>query len=416
MIKDYYHFTKQNQHFLMFGLLTAFFGNYGQSFFIAWFGASFQQAFELTSTEYGTIYSTATLASGLLILYFGGLFDRVAVKTFTTATSLGLLIACLSVFFASNVWQLAIGLFLLRFCGQGLMFHIAFTSMAKHFNKNRGKALGFVAFGMPLGEAILPSLAFGLITLVGWRYTWLALAGALVLLYIPLMIWLLNHSSKRLHLIADQHDSDTDPVKRHWTRKEVVGDKNFWLLLPAILSPAFIVTGIFIHQHQLLSNKNWDAKWFAMSFIIYAFAHLKSSLIVGALVDKFNSRQLFSFYLLPLLFSMLILIPDSNYPILTLVFMFLMGLSVGSSGPIVNSLWAEIYGQNNLGAIRSMVTSIMVVSTAIAPVAFGWLFDNGMNFQDVMKIMSVYLVIAMLIVILFVLKPIGLYQNDANKP
>ena len=76
MLKDYFRFTSSNYHFLSFGLLTAFFGNFGQTFFIAWFGNSIQQDFDLSAGEYGLLYSSATLTSGFIILYAGALLDK----------------------------------------------------------------------------------------------------------------------------------------------------------------------------------------------------------------------------------------------------------------------------------------------------------------------------------------------------
>ena len=79
MIHEYLHFGRRSWPLLLFGVTTVFWGNFGQSFFISWYGASFQQQLHLTATEYGTAYSLATLVSGLLILFVGELFDVLSV-------------------------------------------------------------------------------------------------------------------------------------------------------------------------------------------------------------------------------------------------------------------------------------------------------------------------------------------------
>jgi len=395
MLKNYFQFARANHHFLLFGLLTAFFGNYGQSFFIAWFGASFQTAFDLSNTEYGLVYSSATLVSGFLILLVGGLLDKTPLIKFTLFTSLGLISACLLLFFAEYVWQLVLAIFLLRFCGQGLMFHIAFTSMARYFTENRGKAIGLVSFGMPIGEAILPAIAISLITMIGWRHTWLVLGIFFAIGFIPLMLWLLNQSKELLSQSEQKQSSEQN--KNNWTRKQVVKDKKFWLLMPAIMAPAFIVTGLFIHQSVLLESKRWSEQWFAIGFIVYAASHLKSSLVVGSLVDKYSGKTLLRYYLSPMLLGVILLALPLEHEVFTLVFMFLIGLTIGASGPIVGSLWVEVYGSQSIGAIRSMVTSLMVVSTAISPILFGWLFDNAISFSELMSHLVIYLIFAWLL-------------------
>jgi MFS transporter, OFA family, oxalate/formate antiporter len=392
MLKDYFHFAGNNRHFLLFGLITAFFGNYGQSFFIAWFGASFQISFDLSNTQYGSIYSTATLISGFLIMYAGGLLDKTPLRKFTLLSSLGLASACFLLFFSEAIWQLILAIFLLRFCGQGLMFHIAYTSMARYFEKNRGKAIGIVGFGMPIGEALLPPLAAMLILTIGWRYTWLAFGISILCLFMPLMIWLLKQSAERLAQFVKSEQTSQQTTS--WSRAQVVKDKRFWLLIPAIMSPAFIVTGVFIHQGVLLSEKNWSEEFFAFSFSFYAVSHLLASLIIGGLVDKYSGKTLLRYYLIPMFIGLALLALPSTSNYLALAFMFLTGITIGASGPIVGSLWVEVYGNQSIAAIRSMVTSIMVVSTAISPILFGYLFDQGHSYFDLMSYLMVYILMA----------------------
>lgn len=394
MIKDYYQFTRQNYPLLFFGLITAFFGNYGQSFFIAWFGDSFLSAFNLSNSEYGLVYSSATLISGFTILFVGALLDKTQLHRFSLLTSAGLAFACFLLYFADAIWQLILAIFLLRFCGQGLMFHIAYTSMARYFHSNRGKAIGVVSFGMPLGEAILPALAVILIINLGWRETWLMLGIFLLVVYWPLMLILLKKSASRLKQFGSEPTNSAQSSTTQWSRREVIKNLKFWMLIPAVMTPAFIVTGIFIHQAVLLSSKQWSETWFATCFVVYAFSHLKSSFVIGSLVDKHSGRKLMQYYLLPMFIGMSLLSTTMNNEVVALLFMFLTGLTIGASGPVVGSLWVEIYGNQNIAAIRSLVTSIMVVSTAIAPVLFGWLFDFGFSYEQVALLIMSYMIAA----------------------
>ncbi|WP_444997200.1 MFS transporter [Aliikangiella sp. IMCC44359] len=406
MLKNYFSFARSNSHFLLFGLLTAFFGNYGQTFFISWYSQSFQSEFQLSAVEYGLLYSVATLLSGFIILFAGALLDKTPLKKFTFITSLGLTFACFMIYFSQAIWQLFAALFFLRFCGQGLMFHIAYTSMARYFDKNRGKAIGIVGFGMPLGEAILPILAITLINLLGWRESWFILGVVIIVIYWPFMNYLMNQSLERIQSIKPQASEKTDTNRKSWKRKQVIKDPRFWLLIPLVMAPAFIVTGIFIHQAELLKDKNWSEEWFALCFTVYAFSHLKSSLVVGSLVDQYSGKRLVQFFILPMLIGVAILMLPINHQAITVLFMFLVGITIGSSSPIVGSLWVEIYGPLHIGAIRSLVTSIMVVSTAISPALMGWLFDNHHSYQQIMLYLFIYQVIAWLLLKFFVLSKI----------
>ena len=51
--------------------------------------------------------------------------------------------------------------------------------------------------------------------------------------------------------------------------------------------------------------------------------------------------------------------------------LLLSAYSLGLAIPFMGSLWAELYGVLNLGAVRSLLHAIGVISTAISPFLFG---------------------------------------------
>ena len=384
MLKDYWAFFRQSWPLLLFGLLTVFWGNFGQSFFISWFGASFQTDLGLTATEYGSTYSAATLASGLLILALGGAIDRMPLFRFVTLAALGLMTAGLVLWQASNLIMLVFGLFLLRFCGQGLLPHSAMIVMAREFDRNRGKAISIAACGLPLGEMVLPALAVLLLGLLGWQHTWLVIALLVPLIYLPLA-WALT---RQVHP-PGQQEPETEEGTQAGTRITLLKDYRFWLALPLLLSVPFIVTGVFIHQGFILPELGWSPVLFASAFIFYGVGHWSVSMVSGALVDKYTAVRLLPFFSLPLVGAMLMpLLWEGHW--VAFGFMALLGSSVGLSGPIVNALWAEVYGTRHLGSLRSLITSVVVLSTAASPVLFGLLIDRGGSVQTLFGLLTTY--------------------------
>ena len=61
---------------------------------------------------------------------------------------------------------------------------------------------------------------------------------------------------------------------------------------------------------------------------------------------------------------------------------------------IGGALWPELYGTRHLGAIRSMVVSIYVIATGLAPIGFGWLIDRGIEVASISMGASLYIVVA----------------------
>ena len=79
----------------------------------------------------------------------------------------------------------------------------------------------------------------------------------------------------------------------------------------------------------------------------------------------------------------LVALASSDHWIVAILYMGLTGITVGMRITIGGAVWAEIYGVENLGAIRSLATSFMVVSTALSPVVFGWLIDYGVSVESI---------------------------------
>lgn len=375
-MSGYLSFIYRQWPLLLFGFITVFWGNLGQSFFLSWYGPSIQQSLELSASEYGLIYAIATLCSGGVIMLVGHMIDRFTLLSFTMVTALILMIASILMFFINSVLGLFISLFLLRLAGQGLMPHTAHTTMTRYFDLGRGKAVSLASSGVPLGEMFLPVLIVMSITFWGWKFSWLVFAATIPLFYFPLVYWLLMHSKELL---------DSKPLMRK--KKNIMGcdgllnlfgDWHFWTILPSVLAGPFIVTGIFIQQGFLLEQKGWSASWFSYCFILYGAVHWFSAMIAGSMVDKFKAYRLLPFIMWPLFFSVMSFAwLDSVWS--AMLSMILLGGSMGVSGPVIGSLWAEIYGVQHLGAIRSFMTALMMFSTAAAPWLFGVLIDIGLT-------------------------------------
>lgn len=72
------------------------------------------------------------------------------------------------------------------------------------------------------------------------------------------------------------------------------------------------------------------------------------------------------------------------------VFMTLMGCTAGGAMVVLGAVWAELYGTAHLGAIRALSVSLLVLATAIAPGAMGWLMDRGVTLELQSALLSAY--------------------------
>jgi MFS family permease len=377
---------------LSFGLIAVYWANFGQSFFISWYGASIQQQLGLSATAYGSAYSGATLVSGLCIMAFGGLIDRIRLQTFVLIVGTGLCMGALLMWQVSSLAMLILALFMLRFFGQGLLSHTSATTMGRYFGRSRGKAMSIANTSVALGEMTLPALTVWLIALVGWQSIWLLIACTVPLVFLPLAFWLLRRAGPP-ESTAPTTTPDDSLKRVDGSRRTLLQDGRFWRVLPLVLAPPFIVTGVFIHQGSILAQKHWSPTLFALSFVLYGAAHWSASIITGAMVDRYSATRVIRFLGVPYIIGMLAAgLFEGNG--LAFVLMAAMGIGMGMMGPIIGSIWPEIYGTRNLGSIRSLITSVSVLGTAASPIFLGWLIDSGYSVNNLLLGLGAYALLA----------------------
>ena len=363
-----------------------FCSSFGQTFFLGIFNPFIREDLNLSHSEFGGIYSAATLVSSLTIIWLGKKIDDFKLRNFA-------IFVCISLFFAavfmsqlSSLVHLLLAIFFLRLFGQGLMSHTSSTAMARYFDKNRGKALGVAWLGLSFGEGILPGLVIFLLNYLVWKKIWITIAVFLIVFVLPLIVFLLKNFEDNS---VEQEQSKKSKNIKNWTRQEVLKDLRFYFLLPAVLCPAFLITGIFINQIYLFENLNWGINFIAPSFTAYAIFSVISLQLSGFLIDKFSALKILPFYLIPmilgLLFSLLF-----KFALSPVIFFILMAITNGTSNVLLTSTWSEMYGTKHLGAIRSITVSLMVFSTSLSPFIFGYLIDFGFDAKDITLFMVIY--------------------------
>lgn len=372
-----------------------FCSSFGQTFFIGIFNPYIRQDLNLSHSEFGGIYSIATLISSIVIIWIGKKIDDFKLINFAIFVILSLLFSTVFMNQLTGYIHLIFAFFFLRLFGQGLMSHTSSTAMAKFFTTNRGKALGISWLGLTLGEGILPGLVTLLINFINWKQIWLIIAVFLLIIVLPLVIYLLN----------DFKDNSVENERlkinlniKNWTRLEVLKDVKFYFLLPAILCPPFLITGIFINQFFLFENFNWGANYIAPSFIAYAIFTLISLQISGFLIDRYSAIRVLPFYLIPMIFGFIISI-ILKFWISPLLFFIFIAITNGAANVLITSTWSEMYGTKHLGAIRSVTVSLMVFSTSLAPVLFGYLIDFGLSSKEIIYTMLVYTIFSNLLLL-----------------
>jgi MFS family permease len=426
-LRAYYHFLKTSFEPVFFGFLLTFFSSFGQTFLISLFVPFILAELALTNASFGGYYAVATVISSLILLRVGHVIDSRPVRPFTRYTILLLSFSCLML---AVVWHPAVLFFALiglRLAGQGLLSHISMSTMSRYFKADRGKALSISTLGYSAGEIVFPVTLGMMVAFAGWR----AAAVAAAVLVLSLLVIMLFIRVERLDYVPGRgrigkktpasggFQSEGNASLAHGTAavsgskrafyRQMLKESRFWVLAAPSFMLSFTVTGFFFYQYLMAEVRGWPVTVYTSIFAGYGLARLLFSLYGGILTDRYRTDLLFVVHLLPMAIGLLALF---WVPGIAAAYLFLVGFAI-TSGPgmvIKNAILAEIYGVNKIGQVRSLFTMVMVLSTALAPLLFGVLLDQGVSFEQLAMGSAVVLVL----VTLYSTKVITLYRGVAQ--
>jgi MFS family permease len=387
MLASTVHFALRHRRGLTFGALLMALSSFGQTYYVSLFGADFRAAFGLSDGTLGAAYAAGTVCSALTLTWAGRLIDLTTVRRYTLCVAALLGAACLLTAGAQWVLMLAVAFYFLRLGGQGLMMHTALTATARAYPEDAGKALGIASLGFSAAQAVLPPVAVLLLAEIGWRWTWVAGAAA-VLAGTAIALAFLPRQPDEAGIIAARRKSLAEAPRAALWR-----DPRMLLTLPAILASPFIGTGFFFHQARLAEEKGWSLAWIAGWFVVYAACQAVAQVAIGPIIDRFGPRRLMPLFLMPLAVSMLALTVSRSIWAAP-VYLILAGLSAAVASTLATALWVELYGPALLARVRSAVEAALVVASGASPIVMGFLIDWGVPLRDQAAGCLVYILIA----------------------
>ncbi len=396
-----------NKKVIIFGFIFTFFSSFGQSFFLGLFNAPIRNELGITHGQFGSIYATSTICSSLLLIWVGKKIDDYRLLNYSFFVIILLFFSSFIFSFINSIYLLAIGIFLMRLSGQGLMSHTSTTAISRFFERSRGKALSTIWFGLSTAEFILPiSITYFFVT-YSWRTVWQGIA-ILIILFLPLVI--LN-TIRTINLDSREDENlNLKKIKiKSWTRIEVIKDYRFYIVSLNTLAMPWIITGIFVYQSFITDSKMWNVYTIPKAFMIYSITSIITLFSSGFLVDKFTSRKLIPIMNIPLLLAMIVLFYYQN-EIYAYLFLGLIGVSNGFGNVLGSSTWAEIYGVKYIGSIKALTTAFMVFATAFGTAVFGILIDNDFTIENIAFVAGAYIIISLILLMTFrtTLEPVKL--------
>lgn len=395
------------------GAMGVFFSGPGQTYSVSVFIDSYINDFGWSRSQVSGIYSGATLAAGLCMLYIGRFIDMQGQRKMAVIVGIGLGLACFWNSLVANMAMLFIGFFFLRLLGQGSMTLIPNTLIPQWFIEKRGKALSMMAIGGFASSAAFPPINAWLVSEWGWSFSWKVWGILLLVVFVPLAYFLIRNKPEDLGLLPDgeiiQHKGDNgkqginENIKKNlevnWTLQEAKKTRAYWLLLVVVCIPALVNTGLTFHLISIFKENGLTNGMAAIVLSLMAIVGFPISIVAGFVLDRVKVNLILAgIFVGEIVFLILLQFTDSVG--MALVFGILWGFSNGFERIALNYVWPSYFGRMALGSIKGSAMTIMVIGSALGPLPFGFAFDLFGGYQEIILITLIFPVIGILCSIL----------------
>ena len=378
------------------GLFLIFISSFGQTFFISIFAAEIMSSFDLSNSEWGTIYASGTLLSAVVMIYIGGLADDYKTRNISFLVLGILTVAMLSMATLDSVTALIITIFFLRLMGQGMSTHLAHVAMSRWFSTYRGRALAVANLGYSLGESFIPMLFVGFLLVLPWRSIWLFSAIFPVVVAVAIYFTLRDERSPK-HFKEDKVTLGIG--LRPWSRSQVLKSSIFWFAFPGLLGLPAFGTVLFFQQVNYATLKGWDHLSMVKAYPLFTIVAVGISFLSGSLIDRYSAIKLIGFYQMPAILGFYIFSICETLVGFSIGLIF-FAITAGSNNIIPNAFWAECFGTSSLGRIKSLAAGVMVVGSALGPLISGFLIDLNFNLNLQYNLFATYFVFSSVLLIM----------------
>ena len=248
----------------MVGLCSVMFGLSapGQTAGVSVFIDPMIESLGLSRSEISTAYLIGTITSAMMMPRVGRAIDQFGSRASVIVVGVVFGAVLAATAGVRGFISLTIAFWAIRMLGQGSLGLLSTNAIAPWFTRRRGLAIGITsAVGGSL-MSLVPIASAALIRSIGWRPSWLVLAGVIWLLLIPIGVRGIIDKPSDLGQVpdgvpaTDEEDADQqDQAPLSFTLREALRTPVFWVVGGAMACSGGLSTALNFHQIALLGEQ-----------------------------------------------------------------------------------------------------------------------------------------------------------------
>jgi predicted MFS family arabinose efflux permease len=245
------------------------------------------------------------------------------------------------------------------------------------FTRRRAFALSAIALGVLTSQIAVPPLARLLLERVGWHHAYLLFGAAEIVIALPLL--LLFFHERRTSVDDDANRAPAAPIADEeaepaFTIFEAMRKPIYWHLLAGQACIAYCFLSVAIHAVGILSERGVEPTTAVWGLSTFAVGGMVAKLIVGYLLDRFDTPQVMAPFALLALASLLLL-QFGRGEIVSLSAMFFFGFGCTACGPMAY-LMTRYFGLRSFSAVFGSTVPILILLGSGSPLLSGLIYDS----------------------------------------
>ena len=312
------------------------------------------------------------------LLFFGLLIDAICLA---------------SLRFVDSSWQFILVYGVLGGAGNTGMRLVQSTLVSKWFVLKRSTAIGFSSIGGGMSALIMVPITEALIGSIGWRDTWVVLAGMLLLVMLP-MVPLAVRAPEDLGLLPDNGELPkpggrqriSAATERSFTLREATHTVRFWVLMLGIVFGSYSLQTNTIIMKPYFDEIGFASAVSAGALSIYGFFSIGARFLWGYVSGRFAGRQALIMQSLATAVAVVLLLQVDGRLFLYAASAY-TGLMLGGFPILGQLLWPEYFGRAHIGSITGLVQFITTLVGAMGPLIAGVVSDQTGSYETALYVL-----------------------------
>ena len=253
------------------------------------------------------------------------------------------------------------------------------------FDDYRGIALGITLAGTGIAATFAPSYVVWLISEIGWRNTYVALAATVTAISLPGVYLLFVEVPS-----DDGAASDRSSARKSTglTLRAAIRGYRFWALGFSLLLVAAGISGLITNLVPLLVDKGLTASTAAGYAGLIGVSVIAGRLLAGFLVDHLWAPLVAAIFLSAPAIAAIALTGQDIAPVMLGASALIIGLAAGAELDLLAFLSSRYFGLQHYGAIYGGLYVFFSIGAGIAPFGFGRAYDVFGHYNVVLYVVA----------------------------